>query len=86
MGSGGLSDHFPIFLEFRNGPIKPQSPLKFNKSLLKDSSFQTLVTTHWTPFNPNSRILASFQFAANIHKLKDVVKTWASEEKKTEGL
>ena len=36
VGCGGHSDHFPIFLEFRRGPLKPPSSLKFNKTWLKD--------------------------------------------------
>ena len=36
---GGRSDHLPIFLEYRNDPIKSPILLKFNKTWLKDESF-----------------------------------------------
>ena len=38
VGKGGLLDHYPIFLEFKNGPIKPPNPFKFNKTRLKYDS------------------------------------------------
>ena len=43
VGSGGASDHFPFFLELKKGPIKPTSPMKFNKIWLKDESFISLI-------------------------------------------
>ena len=42
VGSGGLSDHFPIFFEIKKGPYNPPSPLKFNKLWLQDESFRNL--------------------------------------------
>ena len=84
MGSGGHSYHFPIFLESRNGPIKPPSPLKFNKTWLKDPSFQNMVTIHWVISNPNSRTSVDFWFPAKILKLKDDVKTWAFDKRRRE--
>ena len=39
VGSGGHSDHLRIFLEYKNGPEKPPSLMKFNKTWLKDESF-----------------------------------------------
>ena len=32
VGSGGHSNHFPIFLDFRNGPQTPPSHLKLSKT------------------------------------------------------
>ena len=58
--------------------------LKFNETQLKDATFQTLISTKWIPFYPNSRISAAFQFAANIHNLKDVFKAWEVEKRRRE--
>ena len=66
VGNGGRSDHLPIFLEFRNGPKKPPSPLKFNKTWLEDESFHELILSNWKPFNPEIRMTVAFQFAANF--------------------
>jgi hypothetical protein len=52
IGSGGESDHFPIFLEVRKGNLKPTSPFKFNNTWIKDESFINLVKDNWTPYNP----------------------------------
>ena len=49
VGSGGLSDHFPIFFEIKKGPYNPPIPLKFNKSWLQDESFRNLFLSHWNP-------------------------------------
>ena len=51
VGCGELSDHLPIFLELMNGPTQPPSPMKFNKTWLKDESFTNLLTDLWIPFN-----------------------------------
>ena len=81
---GGLLDHFPIFLEFKNGPIKPPSPLKCNKTWLKDESFIDLITNGWVHFAPGNRNSAAFQFEANFRILKDGIKTWVMDKRKRE--
>ena len=43
VGTGGISDHSPIFFEMRGRTRKPPSPFKFNSGWLKDSSFCDLV-------------------------------------------
>ena len=86
VGCGGLLDHIPIFLELRNGPSQPPSPLKFNKTLLKYESFVKLILDLWIPFNPHSPISAAFQFATNIKGLKGVIKEWAVGKRVREDL
>ena len=82
VGCGGHSDHSPIFLEFRDEPIKPPSSLKLNKTWLKDSSFQPLISSLWVPFDPKSRISTAFQFVANINKIKEDVKTQTNSKRR----
>ena len=82
VGKGGQSDNFPIFLEFKNGPIKPPSPLKFNKASLKDEGFLDLISSSWIPFDPGNRNTAAFQFVMNIRILKDAIKSWAVDKQK----
>ena len=77
VGSGGLSDHFPIFFEIQKGPTNPPSPLKFNKVWLQDETFKNLLLTNWIPFDGDLDRSASFQFADNIKKLKRVIKDWS---------
>jgi len=40
IGLGGVSDHFPIFLEFRNDSWKPKALFKFNSSFSKVRSLE----------------------------------------------
>ena len=49
VGSGGKSDHFPMFIEIKKGPNNPPSPLKFNKCWLQDETFKNLFLSHWNP-------------------------------------
>ena len=74
VGKGGHSDHFPIFLEFKNGPVKPPSPLKFNKTWINDEGFVNLISNRCIPYDPGNRLFVAFQFAENIRHLKDAIK------------
>ena len=85
MGKEGLSDHFSIFLEFKNGLVKPPGPLKFNKIWLKDESFIDLITNGWAHFEPGNRSFATFQFVDNFKNLKEVIKTWAVDKRKRDA-
>ena len=81
VGSGGNSDHFPIFFEIKKGPINRPSPLKFNKTWLLDESFKNLVLAHWRIFYETLNRSAAFQFAKNIKRLKGEVKEWAKAKR-----
>ena len=81
VGCGGISNHLPIFLELRNGPTQPPSPLKFNKTWLKDESFTQLLTNLWIPFNNEGVQNVAFQFADNIKRVKGDIKVWAVGER-----
>ena len=84
VGKGALSDHYPIFLEFKNSHVKPPSPLKFKKIWLKDEGFWALNSNRWIPFDLGNQITPNFQFAVNIRNLKDAIKSWVVEKRKRE--
>jgi len=84
IGSGGQSDHFPIFLEMRKGPSNPASPLKFNKVWLKDESFIKLIKENWVLYDNQATLSASFHFMENIKKLKSIIKSWSFLKKQRE--
>jgi hypothetical protein len=84
IGFGGISDHYPIFLEYRQGTKKPANPFKFNKTWLEDDSFLGLVKENWIPFQQDRPQSTAFQFAENLKKIKEVVKPWASQKRKNE--
>jgi hypothetical protein len=79
-----LSDHYPIFLEFRQGFEKPTIPFKFNKTWLEDDSFLELIKEHWIPFRRDLPQSTTFQFTENLKRLKDVVKPWDFQKRKNE--
>eukprot|EP00253_Pinus_taeda_P012560 PITA_12560 len=47
VGSRGISDHSPIYLEITGPHIKPRAPFKFNSIWLWDTGFIEMVKTHW---------------------------------------
>ena len=47
VGSGGKSDHSPIYLEFECGPNRARPPFKFNSRWLRDPDYNQLVTRTW---------------------------------------
>ena len=85
VGSGGHFDHYPIFTEFKNGHVKPPSPLKFNKTWLKDETFLSLNSSKWIPFDPVNTCTSSFQFASNFRNLKDAIKDCSVAKRRREN-
>ena len=81
VGSGGLSDHFPIFFEIKKGPYNPPSPLKFNKIWLQEESFRKLFLSYWNPIRGEIDRSAAIQFADNIKRLKVHIKEWAAAKR-----
>jgi hypothetical protein len=79
VGSGGESDHHPIFLEVAGRSKKPAIPFKFNSSWLKEEEFLALVKEIWTPITPGR--LAVVQFARNLKNLKKDTVEWARKKK-----
>jgi len=44
VGSGGISDHSPIYLEILGPHPKPKAPFKFNHVWLQDPSYISMVS------------------------------------------
>ena len=82
VGSGGHSDHFPIFFEIKKGPNNPPSPLKFNKCWLQEESFKNLFLSHWIPIGRENDRSVALQFANNIKHLKVFIKEWVVAKRK----
>jgi hypothetical protein len=68
VGSGGESDHDPIFMEVAVNTRKPTSPFKFNSAWMKEEEFINLVKETWIPLNQDER--ETVQFARNLKTLK----------------
>jgi len=81
VGSGGVSDHCPIFLEMRGRRRKPPSPFKFNHIWLKEESFQKLVQDLWVHRPQKSMEFAGSHFHQNLKRIKQTTLTWAHEKR-----
>jgi hypothetical protein len=62
IGHGGISYHYPSFLELRTGMNKPPSPFKFNRTWLNDDTFLKLVKENWRVYNPENNGAAGLHF------------------------
>lgn len=81
VGTGGLSDHRPIFLEVENSSQKIKSPFKFNASWLLDPSYILLVQNYWNtnPIRDDEDI--SVGFVRKLTELKQLTKNWAHHKR-----
>lgn len=80
VGTGGISDHHPIFMELADVNQKIRSPFKFNASWLKDPSYIQMVTNFWQT-NPilDNEDHAEW-FIRKLTELKRVSKIWAHQK------
>jgi len=81
VGSGGLSDHSPIFLDYRGRSRKPASPFKFNPSWLKEESFLKLVQDLWVHGNVGNMDFAGVLFCQNLKRIKQATIKWAFDKR-----
>eukprot|EP00253_Pinus_taeda_P030670 PITA_30670 len=77
VGSGGLSDHNPIYLEIQGPSKKPKAPFKFNHIWLKDPSYIKLVKDYWLahPISGNESFARCF--CRNLSEIKHISIQWA---------
>lgn len=86
VGSGGISDHSPIYLELAGSTIKPRTPYKLNSSWLKDPDYLNMVTDYWNSHPLTSRRWKVVGFYNNLHHLKRLSIDWAKQKKAREDL
>ena len=86
VGVGGISDHYPIYLEI-SGPIqKPKAPFKFNHIWLQDPSYIQMVSDFWAA-NPIARAESLAKgFCSNLAQLKHLSIKWAKENYQKENM
>lgn len=77
VGSGGESNHSPMFMEVVGSSLKHPSPFKFNSEWLKEESFLHLVKDNWSSFDQNYDIPIIVQFSRNLKKVKRAIVEWA---------
>eukprot|EP00253_Pinus_taeda_P034418 PITA_34418 len=70
VGSGGISDHYPIYLELSGPTKKPKAPFKFNHGWLQDPSYIKPVKEYWTQNPIDQADSLSKGFCMNLSQLK----------------
>jgi len=81
VGSGGISDHRPIFLEAEDTSHKIKSPFKFNASWLLDPSYIQLVHNYWRTNLIREDEEISVGFVRKLTELKQITKNWAHQKR-----
>eukprot|EP00253_Pinus_taeda_P003595 PITA_03595 len=80
VGTGGISDHYPIYLEILGPHKKPKAPFKFNHGWLQDPSYINKVKEFWTA-NPIDRSESLAKgLCSNLSQLKHLSIKWAREK------
>eukprot|EP00253_Pinus_taeda_P006367 PITA_06367 len=72
VGSGGLSDHNPIYLEIQ-GPFKKlKAPFKFNHTWLKDPTYVKMIEDYWISHPINDTESLAKGFCRNLSEIKHI--------------
>eukprot|EP00253_Pinus_taeda_P035172 PITA_35172 len=86
VGSGGISDHYPIYLELSGPNKKPKAPFKFNHGWLHDPSYIKLVKDYWTQNPIDWADSLAKGFCKNLSQLKHMSIEWAREKNKQDNI
>jgi len=84
VGSGGISDHSPIFLEVSSNSPKLCSPFKVNVTWLRDDEFQRIIKEAWQASSQIEQWSMTKHLARNLICLKKRTIEWEKEKKKKE--
>lgn len=77
VGTKGISDHSPIYLEVASSFKKPRASFKFNSTWLKDPEYLKLVLEFWKA-HPLPNVQRKGEgFYSNLIKLKQLSIDWA---------
>lgn len=74
VGTGGLLDHLPIYMEMEGGSDRPKGPFKFSSTWLKEASYINTVTDFWKTNPPSVRGTVIAGFICNLAELKKMSK------------
>ena len=84
MGSGGKSDHHPVFLQILNRGLQLKSPFKFNPHWLENEDLVKSLKDSWLVYSDNIHESLASHFASNIKKIKEVYVAWSVNKKEME--
>ena len=84
MGSGGDSDHQPVFLQILNQGFQLKSPFKFNPNWLENEDLVKTLKDTWVAYFDNLHDSPASHFASNLKSLKDVSIVWSVKKMEIE--
>ena len=76
----GISDHFPVILEWTDQQNHCAYPFKFNQSWLENNDFIHMVRSEWPRIPSNPSLDAMQDFHDRLRILKEKVKSWTKIE------
>ena len=77
MGSGGESDHQPVFLQILNRGIQLKIPFKFNPHWLENDELVKYLIETWVDYSYNLHVSPTTHFYSNLKRFKDVSIAWS---------
>lgn len=81
VGTGGLSDHLPIYLQISGPSKKPPAPFKFFSGFLKDPKYINLVIEYWRAQPPLREKRMAADFCGRLKKLRTITEEWSKKKK-----
>ena len=76
----GISDHFPVLLEWLDHRVSCAYPLKFNHSWLDNEDFIHMIRTEWPLISSSASEDAMEDLPFRLRLLKGKVKSWTKLE------
>jgi len=80
VGTGGISDHSPIYLEIQGPFKKPKAPFKFNHTWLKDPAYVKMISEYWVNHPINDTESFAKGFCRNLAEIKHLSIKWAKDK------
>eukprot|EP00253_Pinus_taeda_P020757 PITA_20757 len=80
VGTGGISDHSPIYLEIQGPFKKPKAPFKFNHTWLKDPAYVKMISEYWVNHPINGTESFAKGFCRNLAEIKHLSIKWAKDK------
>eukprot|EP00253_Pinus_taeda_P027180 PITA_27180 len=84
IGSGGNSDHNPIYLECHGPFRKPKAPFKFNPIWLMDQNYTKMIKDFWASHPIHGSAPLAKGFCRNLAEIKHLTIEWAKEKRNRE--
>eukprot|EP00253_Pinus_taeda_P017747 PITA_17747 len=81
IGNESISDHWPIFIQWRQRPFSQHFPFKFDRTFIEDPVFILMVTTAWRDSAITDSSCAP-SFHTRMKFIRSIVKSWQTANKK----